>query len=105
MRVACAPGFGRVGAAACGTMLCWPRLWGAYGWCWWTRLGSAGLAFDDLGEVGEGEDDATAVEVERDLLAVGAGLQRAFGDRGQAVGAQNFRCCGGSEDLGQAGLP
>jgi hypothetical protein len=78
---------------------------GADGQCCRAGLGSAGLALDDLGEVGEGEDDAAAVEVERDLLAVGAGLQRAFGDRGQAVGAQNFRCCGGSEDLRQAGLP
>ena len=79
--------------------------WGACGWCCWPRLGSAGLAFDNLGEVGEGEDDSAAVEVERDLLAVGAGLQRAFGDRGQTVGAQDFRCCGGCEDLGQTRLP
>jgi hypothetical protein len=61
-----------------------------------------GLALSDLGEVGEGENDAAAVEVERHLPAIGARPQGAFGDRGQAVGAQEFGRDGGGVDPGQS---
>jgi|HubBroStandDraft_1064217.scaffolds.fasta_scaffold64020_2 hypothetical protein len=66
-------------------------------------LWSAALAFGDLDEVGEGEDDAAAVEVERDLPAVGAGLQCALSDRGQAMGMKDLNRSRRREDLRNAG--
>lgn len=62
---------------------------------------SSGLAFDDFGEVGDGEDDAAAVEVERHLPAVGTGSQGALGDRGQPSCAQHLSRDGRGENLRQ----
>ncbi len=70
----------------------------------WVRGGlpglrRAGLALGDLGQVGEGEHDAAAVQMERDLLAVGASAQGALGDRGQPARPELLGCGGRSEDL------
>ena len=59
---------------------------------------SQGLAFGDLDQVGQGEDDAAAVQVIRDLLAIRTSAQGALGDRGQAVSMQDLDGCRGRED-------
>jgi hypothetical protein len=64
--------------------------------CW---LRADRLAFGDLAEVFDGEDDAVAVEMEGDLLAVGAGAQGTRGHRVESCVAQYFGRLGGGEYL------
>jgi hypothetical protein len=51
--------------------------------------------------VRESEDDAASVQVERDLFAVGAGLERALGDRGEAVGRKISTAAAGVKTCGK----
>jgi len=72
-------------------MAAWPKChaWhGSFG----SELRLACLALDDLAEVAQREDDAPAVQVEGDLLAVGARLERTLGHLGEAEIAEDLGC-------------
>src|ERR1700677_4297462 len=65
--------------------------------CCWLRADR--LTLGDLAEVFDGEDDAVAVEVERDLLAVGARAQGARGHCVESDAAQRLGRLRGGEYL------